>query len=225
MILIASIFSSIHFQYKNVSFTEKCHFRPKVPQHVNTPFKDTVLILSQKTAVKFPFSIVIKVKEEIIFTLQSVSKETVVTIKFNLSRPTWQNQFLKCTIVYRWCTTVHDCAHPSLSLQIFTLTLTFKYSYNIKGQSSTHKNTVLIQICQNVDKTTITIEVSLSILSSNFKICILHQLFCALQENDHCAHHIFDFVAYLCIFFLKKKSSLCILLHITPILQGMWQHS
>jgi hypothetical protein len=88
MILIASIFSSIHFQYKNVSFIEKCHFRPKPPQHVNTPFKDRALILSQKTAVKFPLRIVIKVKEEVTFILQSVSKESVVTIKFNLSRPT-----------------------------------------------------------------------------------------------------------------------------------------
>jgi hypothetical protein len=88
MILIASIFSSIHFQYKNVSFIEKCHFRPKFPQHVNTPFKERVLILSQKIVVKFPSSIVIKVKEEVTFILQSVSKETAVTIKFNLSRPT-----------------------------------------------------------------------------------------------------------------------------------------
>jgi len=88
MILIASIFSSTHFQYKNVGFIEKCHFMPKLPQHVNTPFKDTVLIISHKIVVKFPLSIVIKVEGEIIFILQSVSKVTVVTIKFNLSGST-----------------------------------------------------------------------------------------------------------------------------------------
>jgi len=88
MIPIASIFSSVHFQYKNVSFIEKCHCGPKFPQHVNTPFKDRVLILSQKIVVKFPLNIVIKVKEEVTFILQRVSKEIAVTIKFNLSRPT-----------------------------------------------------------------------------------------------------------------------------------------
>jgi hypothetical protein len=42
--------------------------------------------------------------------------------------------------------------------------MTFKYAHNIKGQSSTHKNTLLTQICQNEDKTIITIEISLNIL-------------------------------------------------------------
>lgn len=88
MTLITSIFSSIRFQYKNVGFIEKRHFRPKLPQHVHTPCKDRALILSQKIVVKFPLSIVIKVEEAVNFILQSVSKENVVTIKFNLSRPT-----------------------------------------------------------------------------------------------------------------------------------------
>jgi len=89
MTLITSTFSSIHFQYKNVSVIEKCHFRPKLPQHVNTPFKDRVLIVSKnKRVVKFPLSIVIKVEEAVNFILQIVSKENVVTIKFNIIRPT-----------------------------------------------------------------------------------------------------------------------------------------
>jgi len=83
MILTASIFSSIHFQYKNDSFKEKCHFRPKLSQLVNTPFKDSVLIISHKIVVKFPLS---TVEGEVTYILQSVSKVTVVTIKFNLSR-------------------------------------------------------------------------------------------------------------------------------------------
>jgi len=53
---------------------------------VNTPFKDSVLIISHKIVVKFPLSTVVKVEGEVTFILQSVSKETVVTIKFNFSR-------------------------------------------------------------------------------------------------------------------------------------------
>jgi hypothetical protein len=87
IILIASIFSSIHFQYKHVSFIEKFHFRPKLSQHVNTPFKDKMLIISHKISAKLPLSIFVKDEREVTFTPQSVSKVTVVTTYINLSKP------------------------------------------------------------------------------------------------------------------------------------------
>jgi hypothetical protein len=80
-----------NYIFKHTLSIQKCQFHIKMPFQAKSfsacKYTDNVLIISHKIAVKFPLSTVIKTREKSPLYCK-VSKVTVVTIKFNLSRPT-----------------------------------------------------------------------------------------------------------------------------------------